>query len=102
MKSRFLVALQIAAIIATPTVMILGSPALAQAPSLAKKHLHLQTAFDLESPMTRTVRVPPAVLQQLATDHDVQEFLDARMGTATEVLGAFEAAPAQISTAGSE
>src|SRR4051794_31591378 len=79
-------------------VVILGSTAMAKTPSTARKQLSLQTSFDLESPMTRTVRVPPAVPHQLAVHHDVREFLDLRNESAAEVLSAFEAAPAHINT----
>jgi hypothetical protein len=84
----------------TLAVVILGSTTMSQTPSMAQ--LKTQTAFDLESPMTRMVRVPPAVLHQLAAHHDVREFLDGRSGSEAEVLSAFEAAPAHINTDGEE
>jgi hypothetical protein len=86
----------------TLAVMILGSTAMTLTPSKAQKQLSSQTSFDLESPMTRILRVPPAVLDQLAAHHDVREFLDVQRGSETDVLGAFEAAPAHINTDGAE
>jgi len=86
----------------TLVVVILGSTAMMQAPSMAQKQPKPETDFDLELPMARIVRVPPAVLHQLAAHHDVQELLAARNGSAAEVLGAFEAAPAHINTDGRE
>jgi|GEM_PF-1629288 len=85
----------------TLALVILASSATAHA-STAKKQLTLETEFALESPMARTVRVPPAVLQQLAAHHDVKDFLDGTRGSAAEVLGDFEAAPAHINTDGAE
>ncbi len=83
-------------------MVILGTTAMPQTPSLAQKQLNPQTSFGLDSPMTRIVRVPPAVLHQLADHHDVREFLDGRSGSAAEVPGAFEAGPAHINTDGAE
>lgn len=83
-------------------VMILGATAMSHAPSMAQKQASPQTSFDLESPMTRTVRVPPAVLDQLAAHHDVREVLDIQREAEADVLGAFEAAPAHINTDGEE
>jgi len=74
----------------TLAVMILGSIATAPARSTAQL---TQTDFGLELPMARTVRVPPAVLRQLAAHDDTREFLDGQRELAADVLGAYEATP---------
>lgn len=89
-------------LLVTLGVVILGSTAMTHAPVMARTQRTLQTDFDLESPLTRIVPVPLAVLHQLATHPDVREFLDGGSASAAEVLGAFEAAPAHINTDGVE
>jgi hypothetical protein len=83
-------------------MMILGSTAIPHTSSMAQKQFSSQASFDLESPMTRTVRVPPVVLDQLAAHHDVQEFLQGQREATADVLSGFEASPAHIDTDGAE